>query len=242
MFGVYLALLYHVVLANKDSYNILSNREVRSMLIGGAHRHTVGLSDVRNTKTLLLYVNETVIPALQAVQWYHTYFVHDPGQTIDYNNKILGVARLRQHRMARNTCPFVSFARSRNMSCVAEFSPYGYLTGAFEDFWRKKMAQVEYNRLIDFWKFKRDGQIVTGRFESYPRGGYSAVLGRNVYNSYFNLDYIANKDWLNIGTRMICVEFLIYNVNYNVFNSAKLVLEKTAGGYFDESYTVRKKL
>lgn len=72
----------------------------------------------------------------------------------------------------------------------------------------------------------------------YPTGGYAAVLGRTTYNSYFNLGYLVTKQWLDMATRMVCLEFLTYNVNYNVFNSVKLIFEKTASGYFDQAYTV----
>lgn len=75
-------------------------------------------------------------------------------------------------------------------------------------------------------------------YKMYPPGGYGAVLGRTTYNSYFNLNYLLKKRWFDVGTRMVCIEFLVYNVNYNVFSSVKLILEKTAGGYFDQAYTV----
>lgn len=76
-------------------------------------------------------------------------------------------------------------------------------------------------------------------FKSYPSGGYSAVLGRTMYNSYFNLDYMVKKHWFDAQSRLICFEFLIYNVNYNVFNSIKLIFEHTAGGYYDQTHQVR---
>lgn len=78
----------------------------------------------------------------------------------------------------------------------------------------------------------------SGMFNSYPSGGYSAVLGRTMYNSYFNLDYMVKKRWFDAQSRLICLEFLIYNVNYNVFNSIKLIFEKTAGGYYDQTHHV----
>lgn len=78
----------------------------------------------------------------------------------------------------------------------------------------------------------------SGMYKTYPSGGYSAVLGRTLYNSYFNLDYLVENEWFDRHTRMVCLEFLIYDVNYNVFNSVKLIFEKTASGYFDQTYSV----
>lgn len=80
--------------------------------------------------------------------------------------------------------------------------------------------------------------FLIGRYKTYPAGGYAAVLGRTTYNSYFNLGYIVKTQWLDMATRMVCIEFLVYSVNYNIFNSVKLILEKTGSGYFDQAYKV----
>lgn len=81
--------------------------------------------------------------------------------------------------------------------------------------------------------------VVLGNFKSrYPSGGYTATLGRTKYNSYYNLHYVNRKNWIDMYTRLLCLEFLIYNVNYNVFNSVKLIFEATGAGYYEQSYSV----
>lgn len=97
------------------------------------------------------------------MKWYHTWFVKDPGQTIDYNNKILGIVRIRQHRLEKETCSRVHLAKILNMSCVPEFSHKRYIREDFEEYWQKGVVQVEYSRVADFWKFGEDGQTVTGK-------------------------------------------------------------------------------
>lgn len=52
------------------------------------------------------------------------------------------------------------------------------------------------------------------------------------------MKYISDKQWINEQTRAIVVEFLVYNVNFNVFNSVTLVIEKTAAGTYEKSYAV----
>lgn len=104
-----------------------------------------------------------MIPTVQSIAWYHTWFVNDPGQMVDYNNKILGIIRIRQHRHERHTCPRDDLAKMLNMTCVPEFSYNRYLTEDFEEYWRPSMVQVEYSRTSVFWKFGKDGQTVTGK-------------------------------------------------------------------------------
>lgn len=179
---------------------------------------------------------------------------------VDYNTKVLGVGRFRQHRV-QGSCYIPEEARHLNMSCSQEFSKSSAAYDEFDEMWKPKMFEVEYNRLIDMWKFKSDGESVrgtytridimkfwcfysyiTGEVAYYPSGGFSANLGRTLYNSYFNLKYIIEKQWIDKETRAIFLEFLSYNANYNVFNSVTLILEKTAAGYYAVSHLVRCKM
>lgn len=190
--------------------------------------------------------------------WYYPYFVNDPGQVVDYNNKFLGIVRIRQHRMPNNSCPRADLANKLHQTCVNEFAYTKYIyKKKFQEGWDSPpFVEIDYERVKDFWIYRSSGMAVTGEFpfladkylnifsiysgmyKRYPGGGYSAVLGRTMYNSYFNLDYLIRKHWFDMQTRLICLEFLLYNVNYNVFNSVKLIVEKTAGGYFDHAHNV----
>lgn len=72
----------------------------------------------------------------------------------------------------------------------------------------------------------------------YPPGGYMVPLGRTTTNIHINLEYLQTKNWISKETRAVFVEFLAYNVNYNVFNSISIVFERTAIGFYEKSYFV----
>lgn len=72
----------------------------------------------------------------------------------------------------------------------------------------------------------------------YPGGGYLAFLGRNLYNSYINFQAMVLKSWIDQKTRSIFVEFLVYNVNTNVFNTVTLLYEQSATGYVHQTINV----
>lgn len=115
--------------------------------------------------SLIVYINETLIPTVHAMAWYYPFFVQDPGQMVDYNNKFLGVVRIRQHRKPNNSCPLPDLARKLYATCVAEFSDGKYVYKQnFEEEWQLKLFhEIEPNRLEHFWNYDTSGTSVTGK-------------------------------------------------------------------------------
>lgn len=178
-------------------------------------------------------------PVLHANTWYHTWVSSDAGTTSDFANKLLGVARFRQQRIKDEMCPLPGLARRMGQTCAGEFSVFSSVASDFQEFWVPKMVPIEFSKVADYWKYYEDGRPVVGRAQVYPSGGYSGVLGRTLFNSYFNLDYLSKHRWVDAKTRLVCVEFLIYNVNYNVFTSVQLIFEKTPAAYVMHSHSIR---
>lgn len=63
-------------------------------------------------------------------------------------------------------------------------------------------------------------------------------LGRKLYNSYVNVCNILNKHWFDSGTRVVFIEFLTYNQNYNIFNSVTLLIEQSVTGLIRRTVNV----
>lgn len=82
--------------------------------------------------------------------------------------------------------------------------------------------------------------VFVGDITIYPGAGYSAPLGRNLYNSYYNLKYYTETEWIDYNTRVIFVEFLTYNADYNIFHAVKLIVERSASGLFVKSHSVSR--
>lgn len=115
---------------------------------------------------MIEYINETVIPAVHTNVWYHKYFVNDPGQLIDYNNKILGIVRIRQHRMPNNSCSNKAMAEKLHTTCVQEFGYGSHMKkNIFQEGWQTPAYyEIEFNRLEAFWMFNNSGSSTTGEF------------------------------------------------------------------------------
>lgn len=72
---------------------------------------------------------------------------------------------------------------------------------------------------------------ILGKISTYTGGGYVGYLGRTLHNTYANFIHFLKKYWLDRNTRSVFIEFLTYNVNYNIFNAVRLIFEQSATGY-----------
>jgi hypothetical protein len=168
---------------------------------------------------------------LHAQQWYSKYVVQEPGTMADFSNKFLGVARLRQQRAVLYPCMVpIEMGFLPSNYCRPEFKS---AEESFESF------GPEFNdlaRLSQIWNYTHADDagysLTIGKFGLYPGGGFIAPLGRTLYNSYVNLNYLWENGWIDEATVVILVEFLAYNVNSNMFTAVRVVVERGATGFF----------
>ncbi|RZC34880.1 polycystic kidney disease protein 1-like 2, partial [Asbolus verrucosus] len=245
MFSIYIIILYVVVLVNKDSF-IVSSKKVMLDVMDGLHTRSMDFYRVGSFEEIYNYINTTLIPAIQPLKWYGSYVISDPGLMIDLNNKYIGIARFRQQRMSSNLCRIAEEMEFTNMTCWPEFSVIHTETRTFGYGWGRFSTYLEFDRLKSIWEYSdqhQTGSLPTfGEFSTYSGGGYIAYLGRTLYNSYANFRKLLSKFWIDDKTRSIFIEFLTYNVNYNVFNSVKMLYEQSATGFIFsdvEVYAVR---
>lgn len=158
------------------------------MIVGAEHQRTIGLYDVGTTEkyfshylpffvhftfdgsSLIEYINDTLIPTVHALSWYDPFFVDDPGQMVDYNNKFLGIVRIRQQRMPNNSCPRPDLAIRVDETCVAEFHDGSYVyKQKFQEGWESQLFyENDHERVKDFWIFGTSGMAVTGELLLMP--------------------------------------------------------------------------
>ncbi|CAH1383290.1 unnamed protein product, partial [Tenebrio molitor] len=214
-------------------------------MMNGEHTRTVGLKELETVNDLYYYINDTLIPCMHPTIWYENFVIAPPGLMLDLNSKFMGVARLRQQRVKPKLCQ-VPKAMELNMSCWPEFSKRYTEKKIFGYRWGQYSPLLQYDRLKNILKYASHENTETlgtvGEFSSYSGGGYVVYLGRTLYNSHANFLKIFKKLWINPDTRVIFIEFLLYNANFNIFNAVKLIVEQSASGYIYkriEIYAVR---
>jgi hypothetical protein len=241
MFSIYIVILYVVILAHKDSLVARGETEMVEML-KGVHVNHITFPSISTVNGIYEYVNFTLIPSLQSPIWYGNYQISDPGLMKDMTNKYIGVARLRQHRVLPELCKVPEIMRFLNVSCWSDFSLSHAETKTFGYAWGEVTSHMALDRLKSIWRYTSPLKTETlgtfGELSAYSGGGYVVYLGRTLYNSYANFRKIVKKMWIDQKTRAIFIEFLAYNANYNVFNSVRILFEKSATGYVDKRIEV----
>ncbi|XP_044256753.1 uncharacterized protein LOC123006379 [Tribolium madens] len=234
MYSLYNIILYMFVLVYQGTLTTVSKSEVESM-VQGEHTRSLQFSEISTISEVYQYINTTLIQILHPTNWYTNFTIPPSGMMIDNANKVIGVPRIRQHRIMANACEVPAQMDFLKMHCHPEFSFQDAETGDFLPKWATASRGAEYDRLKSIWKYATETETETwgtiGWIGTYSGGGYLAFLGRTLFNSYANLQKMFDMKWLDYQTRSVFIEFLTYNANYNVFVAVNLLFEQSATGY-----------
>jgi len=64
---------------------------------------------------------------------------------------------------------------------------------------------------------KVKGAIVSGEFSTYGAGGYVKNLAQTKAESLAILQDLKDNNWIDRGTRVVFLDFTVYNANINMF-------------------------
>ncbi|KAK9892878.1 hypothetical protein WA026_022557 [Henosepilachna vigintioctopunctata] len=240
MIILFLFFQYVIILQEKNNtYDVLGHTEAQ-LLLKGHENLKKSLSRVNEIDEFEDFMESIFIPTLQSYQWYGRYVSVTPGLTTDVCNRYLGIIRLRQLRSEFIPCTISKLMQFINRSCTSTqyATNFDYLN--YTPAWTDAIPEYHRSRLGYVWGYQDStGQSYVGVSGHYRKGGYIALLGRNMKNSLVNLEYLKRYSWMNILTRVIFIEFPLYNVNTNLFNFATVMLEKTPTGYIHKKTIVR---
>lgn len=74
---------------------------------------------------------------------------------------------------------------------------------------------------------------------TYSGAGYVQNLGKTQNESLEVITYLFNKLWITRGTRVVFVDFTVYNANINLFCAIRLIVEFPATGGAISSWDFR---
>ncbi|XP_070544814.1 polycystin-2-like protein 1 isoform X3 [Ptychodera flava] len=151
-------------------------------------------------------------------QWYNGENLTDDEQGyIYYENKLLGVPRIRQLKVRNDSCFVHSDFESEIKQCydhysesVEEKNPFGKMNGTA---WVYSTEE------------ELDGSGHWGKLASYGGGGYYEDLTHTKGTSSAKIYDLKDNLWLDRGTRVAFVDFTVYNANINLFCVVRLVTE-----------------
>ncbi|XP_055976824.1 polycystin-2-like protein 1 [Sorex fumeus] len=173
-----------------------------------------------------------LLDSLYWTKWYNNQSLGRGSQSfIYYENLLLGAPRLRQLRVRNDSCVVHEDFREDILSCYDSYSP-------------DKEEQLPYGPLNGTaWTYhspeELGGSSHWGHLTSYGGGGYYLDLPGSREASEDALRDLQEGLWLDRGTRVVFIDFSVYNANMNLFCVLRLVVEFPATGGAIPSWQVR---
>jgi hypothetical protein len=169
------------------------------------------------------------LPSLELFLLPSQYYNGDPlvRGTVAYMFTLLGNVTIRQVRVTSSSCEALpSFQELVNSSeCYGDLSFYGDARDTFET----ATGESYIWRDVDILKTGR----YFGQYDSYPGGGYSLVLPTDPREFKEAVSKLMNARWLDLGTRAVFVDLLLYNPSNMLVVEVKVVFEAPyTGGLF----------
>uniref|UniRef100_A0A8C8SVD9 Polycystin 2 like 1, transient receptor potential cation channel n=1 Tax=Pelusios castaneus TaxID=367368 RepID=A0A8C8SVD9_9SAUR len=178
------------------------------------------------------YAQGPLLDSLYWTKWYNNEtLAHNTQSYIYYENLLLGVPRLRQLKV-------------KNNSCVVHENFKEDISGCYDVYSEEKEERVPFGLINGTaWRYHSEeelgGSSHWGRLTSYSGGGYYIDLKLTREESSEALQVLKEKLWLDRGTRVVFIDFSVYNANINLFCVLRLVVEFPATGGAIPSWQIR---
>ncbi|EAW49833.1 polycystin 2 like 1, transient receptor potential cation channel [Homo sapiens] len=173
-----------------------------------------------------------LLDSLYWTKWYNNQSLgHGSHSFIYYENMLLGVPRLRQLKVRNDSCVVHEDFREDILSCYDVYSPDKEEQLPFGPFNGTAWTYHSQDELGGFSHW--------GRLTSYSGGGYYLDLPGSRQGSAEALRALQEGLWLDRGTRVVFIDFSVYNANINLFCVLRLVVEFPATGGAIPSWQIR---
>ncbi|KER24268.1 hypothetical protein T265_14455, partial [Opisthorchis viverrini] len=184
----------------------------------------------------LQYIQAQIFGALFPDTWYNRRNVSfNEKEFIGYDNKMLGVPRLRQVRVTSTPCDVLGVMNNVEYVC---YPPYSASTEGKKPM--QPQGGVIPNHTKNAWRYQTAGQLgsaaVAAQYGAYPGSGYVQDLSRSRNTSEEIIQELFEGRWIDEASRVLFLDFTIYNANINMFVIVKLIFElPVTGGVFVSS-------
>lgn len=176
------------------------------------------------------YIDENgpLLNGLYWTKWYNEENLEiDDQNRIFYENKLLGVPRLRQLRVKDGSCHIHPDFQDKVSHCFGDYTeaeketlPYGDVSSPAFNFQSAEILKGSDHLSIYSTKI----------FKKYDGSGYVQDLNLTKWESKILIDDLKTSKWVDRQTRAVFVDFTVYNANANLFCTARLLFEFPASG------------
>eukprot|EP00118_Oscarella_pearsei_P013529 m.109041 g.109041 ORF g.109041 m.109041 type:complete len:797 (+) comp37336_c0_seq2:145-2535(+) len=185
--------------------------------------------DIQSMADFWTYAEGPLLDGLYWEEWYNNKtFSDDELGYIYHENKLLGLPRLRMLRVRSDSCSVAEDFADEITSCYASYSRAIENTSSFG--------------LINgtAWTYHTENELDTrsywGLLATYGGGGFPQLLNSTKVQANKAIGSLKENLWMDRGTRVVFIDFSVYNANINLFCVVKLVVEfPPSGGAFASS-------
>ncbi|GFN78422.1 polycystic kidney disease protein 2 [Plakobranchus ocellatus] len=223
-FGMTSTTMYYYTKVMSDLFLDSSNDK------GGTFRTLTSVEDFWR------YTRGPLLNGLYWEKWYNNNnMTSDEMGYIYYENKLLGVPRIRQLRVHSNSCKvhedfesFISECYDSYAESIEDKLPFG-----------KYLEQVDNTAWRYFSESELGGSSHWGQLNTYSGAGNFKDLNVTKAASLEVIDNLFDNLWIQRGTRAVFIDFSVYNANINLFCVIRLLVEFPATGGAIPSWTFR---
>ncbi|XP_022798740.1 uncharacterized protein LOC111336840 isoform X1 [Stylophora pistillata] len=186
----------------------------------------IGRYKVTNVAQFWGWLEDVFVPAIFSDGSYRDQEEKGLDYTSSDRSTVVGMPRLRQLRVTKDSCVFHQIFKSMFISCYGPFSKN-------EEEKRTWIGKNSSSVLCpENWEYNGDGGFDTwGRFAVYSGGGYIANLGYNKVNAKRIIKDLKEKYWIDRQTRAVLVEFSLYNPPSNLLAVMTYFFEVLPSGF-----------
>ncbi|XP_030684573.1 polycystic kidney disease 2-like 2 protein isoform X3 [Nomascus leucogenys] len=178
---------------------------------------------IRSITDFWKFMEGPLLEGLYWDSWYNNQQLYNlkNSSRIYYENILLGLPRVRQLKVRNNTCKVYSSFQSLMSEC------YGKYTSANEDL---SNFGLQINTEWRYATSNTNSPWHWGFLGVYRNGGYIFTLSKSKSETKNKFTDLRLNSWITRGTRVIFIDFSLYNANVNLFCIIRLVAEFPATG------------
>ncbi|XP_060034570.1 polycystin-2-like protein 2 [Erinaceus europaeus] len=208
-------------MVNPNMYYL--NRVMSSLFLDTAvpGDERINFKSIHNIPDFWKYMEGPLLEGLYWNAWYASKKLYNlkNSSRIYYENILLGVPRVRQLKVRNGTCIVYRPFQSLMDECYDKYTSKNEDTLSFgiDPEWKYSAPTVK-----NLWHW--------GYVGVYRNGGYIFTLSKSKSENKNKFINLRMNSWITRGTRVIFIDFSVYNANVNLFCVVRLVAEFPATG------------
>ncbi|XP_033734192.1 polycystic kidney disease 2-like 1 protein isoform X2 [Pecten maximus] len=233
---VFLVILCVVTFGMTSTKMYYYTKVMSDLFLSTTHSGGGTFQTLTNVDDFWKFSRETLLNGLYWEKWYNGEDITNPDDLgyIYYENKLLGIPRLRQLKVSRNSCMVHDDFKSVIRHCYDSYSEN------LEDKTSDTLNHPGYTAWTYMTEEQLDGSGHWGQLTTYSGAGYvQEMTGNNLTSAKALMDNLFSERWIDRGTRAVFIDFTVYNANINLFCVIRFLVEFPATGGAIPSWTFR---